>query len=483
MKLSDLLADIPVTSMGDSVPLEIEIETVRSDSREKLEGSLFACIPGTRQDGHEFAKEASGRAAAVLVERDVGLPNQILTPNVREAYARICGNFFGNPGRELSLIAVTGTNGKTSVATIIHRLLNQAGIRAGLISTIQAEYGGKAFPMERTTPDAFPLQRLLAQMRDAGMTAVALEASSHALDQERLGGLWFTVGVFTNLTQDHLDYHRTMEAYYQAKKKLFSRTAFGVLNLDDPFGRRLAEEITIPYAGCTVEGEKAEYAAEGISCGMQGVRFTLVNGPVRCPMEFGIPGVYSVQNALAAIAVCRRMGLSFGRIRAGLREVGSIPGRSELLASERGFQVLCDYAHTPDGLENLLKSVRAVTNGKLTLVFGCGGDRDAGKRPLMGRAAACYADRLILTSDNPRTEDPMEILRQIEAGLPEGTDYRVICDRAEAIRAAVLQAEPGETVILAGKGHERVQILGNRQIAFDERALVRQILRETAPRA
>ena len=177
------------------------------------------------------------------------------------------------------------------------------------------------------------------------------------------------------------------------------------------------------------------------------------------------------------------MGLSFGRIRAGLREVGSIPGRSELLASERGFQVLCDYAHTPDGLENLLKSVRAVTHGRLTLVFGCGGDRDAGKRPLMGRAAACYADRLILTSDNPRTEDPMEILRQIEAGLPEGTDYRVICDRVEAIRAAVLQAEPGETVILAGKGHEQVQILGNRQIAFDERALVRQILRETAPRA
>lgn len=484
MRLTELLEGVEVTSVSPELHLEaVEVCDVQADSHRVRTGCVYACIRGRKADGHGFARLAEDcGAAAVLCDHDIGCARQVITPDTRKAYARMCANLYGNCASALTLAAVTGTNGKTSVATIIKRLLEVAGGNAGLLSTIQAEYraaGGvlRTLPLARTTPDPHDLHRLFADMRENGVAAVAMEASSHALDQERLWGLQFAVGVFTNLTQDHLDYHSDMEDYFQAKKKLFVQSDFAVVNVDDGYGKRLSEELSIPFATCSVRDSSADYFAEEIDCNEDGVRFTLVYGGQRSPVFFGIPGLYSVHNALEAVAACVQLGMPLGTALEGLGRLGPIRGRNELIETGRGFRVLCDYAHTPDGLENILRSTRQYTKGRIVLVFGCGGDRDKTKRPLMGEIAARYADFLVITSDNPRTERPGAIIGDILKGVPKDHKHIAIIERREAIRYALTKAKRGDTVILAGKGHEQYQVLGDKALYFDERRLVEGILR------
>jgi len=483
MLLSELLRGVELVSQPGEALLGREIRDIRTDSHRDPAGCLYVCIPGHTFDGHSFAKAAEARgAAAILCERDTGCKEQILVPDTRRAYALICGNFRGNPGREMTLAAVTGTNGKTSVATLLKRLLEGAGVRAGLLSTIQTEYrraDGSLTVAElpRTTPDPWDLHRLLADMRREGIDAVAMEASSQAIDQKRLWGLRFSAAVFTNLTQDHLDYHTGMEDYYQAKRLLFSQADFAVVNIDDPYGERLCGEIGVPFWSCSAERPEADFFADGIRCGPDGVRFILRHGGETREIFFGIPGRYSVMNALCAAAASMRLGLSLSAAAKGLSASGPIRGRSELIETGRGFRVLCDYAHTPDGLYNLLKSTREYTVGRIVVLFGCGGDRDKTKRAKMGEIAAKFADFLIITSDNPRTEPPGAIIGDILRGVPGDTPHIVLPERRDAIRYALTTARPGDTVILAGKGHERYQVLGDKNVYFDERRLVEGILR------
>ena len=482
MLLSELLSGIELSSISTGLlPGNIPIEGILTDTRNHpggMERQLYVCIRGTKADGHQFAEKAEEMgAAAILCERDTGCRRQILVPDSRKAYALLCANFFGGQYGKMELVAVTGTNGKTSVATTVKRLLTYAGVNTGLISTIQAEYGEQKVELSRTTPDPWELHRLLAGMQESGITAAAMEASSHALDQDRLYGLRFAVGIFTNLTQDHLDYHKDMEEYYQAKRKLFELSEFGVVNVDDEYGRRLASELTIPFVSCSIQNPEADYYAEKIECGETGVRFLLCHDHVKSRVEFGIPGLYSVHNALEAIAACVRLGVSLDTVIAGMKQMGVIRGRNELIETGRPFRVICDYAHTPDGLENILKSTRQYAAGRIVAVFGCGGDRDKGKRPKMGAVAAMYADFLVITSDNPRTENPGAIISGILKGIPPGTRYIVIPERRDAIRYALTTARKGDTIILAGKGHEQYQVLGDKTLYFDERRLVEGILR------
>lgn len=473
MRLSQLLSGIPAASDYT----DVEISDIQTDSRQVSLGSLYVCLKGSKTDGHRFAKMAVEKgAAAILCEQPLQEGNWIAVPDTHEAYGLLCRNFYHNPAQDMTLVAVTGTNGKTSVATIIHRLLLQAGVESGLISTIRAEYGTAVEALERTTPDAKDLYRLLQKMKGEGIRAVCMEASSHALDQKRLAGLHASVAVFTNLTRDHLDYHNNMEEYFRAKRKLFSMTDFAVVNIDDPYGKKLAEGLAVPFATCSIADATADYMASDISCGPEGVRFQLHHDGITSRVEFGIPGLYSVHNALAAIAACHRLGLSLDRILAGLRQIGVIRGRNERIGQVNGFSILCDYAHTPDGLENILKTTRAYVKGRILLVFGCGGDRDKEKRPMMGKVAAEYADKIILTSDNPRTERPNAILADILKGIPPGHEPVVIPDRKDAVRYAIVSARRGDVVLLAGKGHEEYQILADKKLYFDERRLVKGIL-------
>lgn len=476
MLLSELLLGIEAKNSYE----DVEILDVCSNTSEELKGGLFFCIKGENADGHRFVKKAfaKGAVAVVCQESPAECENEniVLVEDTREAYAVACKHFFQNASDTLKLIAVTGTNGKTSVATLVKRLLNEGGLPCGLISTIEAQYNDTALELSRTTPNPYTLHRLFYDMTKSGMKAVSLEASSHALDQKRLSGLEFAVAVFTNLTQDHLDYHKSMLEYYGAKKKLFKMAKNAVVNIDSSYGKELVESLSIPYVTCSVVDPSADFFGKDISCHKEGVSFTLLNEGIACPVKFAIPGIYSVQNALSAIAVCRIMKMPLCTIVDGIAKMEGIRGRSEIIKTNRGFNVICDYAHTPDGLENILKSTREYAKGRIILLFGCGGERDKTKRPIMGSIAASYADFTVITSDNPRNEMPNKIIGDIIKGVPEGTRFIAIADRREAIRYALDIAKPDDTVILAGKGHEQYQVLGDKKLAFDEHRLVGGIL-------
>lgn len=476
MLLSSLLSAIGIYDGFN----DCEITDVTSQSDRLKKGALFVCIKGSRADGHSFAAQAAASgAAAILSEREIDGIDTIVCGDTRAAFSLLCAEFFQNPSKTLRLIAVTGTNGKTSVATIIKRLLINVGISCGLISTIQSEYGNSKIHLARTTPDPYTLHKLFADMTKSGIKAVSMEASSHALEQKRLEGLHFDFAVFTNLTQDHLDYHKNMVEYYSAKKKLFCMADNAVINIDSEYGRRLLSEIDIPAATFSTKDNGADFFADRIEFSADGVKFQLCHREVRVQIRFGIPGIYSVENALAAIAVCVGMGLSLESIAQGLSCMAGISGRSEVIACTNGVTVICDYAHTPDGLRNILCSVRRFVpnKGRLILVFGCGGDRDALKRPIMGSIAAELADFTVVTSDNPRTEPPGRIISEILKGIPRTARYIAIPDRREAARYAISIAKKGDVVLLAGKGHEQYQILGDKELYFDERRLVRGILK------
>ncbi len=464
--------------MGNGAP-EVEISGLAYSSASVSEGALFFCVPGFTADGHDFAPDAVKRGAAALVcERPLGLGvPEVQVDSVRAAMGPVASRFYGDPSHDLQVVGITGTNGKTTTAFLVREVLEAAGIQTGLLGTVKRVVGGVEEPVERTTPEAIDLQADFVRMLAAGDGACAMEVSSHALELGRASGIRFASKVFTNLTQDHLDFHDGMEAYYLAKRRLFHEPGPAVVNIDDPYGRRLADELgdAITYG---VEAEGADYRARDVSFDVAGATFTVDAPDGVLELTTRLPGLFNVQNVLAALAAARTLGVEPEAAARGLAGAGRVPGRFEPVEEGQDFGLLVDYAHTPDSLENVLRAARGITQGRLHVVFGAGGDRDRGKRPLMGEVAARLADRVIVTSDNPRSEDPESIVDQVMEGTTDGDLVEREPDRRRAISRAVHTAEPGDVVVVAGKGHEQGQEFeGGRKEPFDDIAVAREALR------
>jgi UDP-N-acetylmuramoyl-L-alanyl-D-glutamate--2,6-diaminopimelate ligase len=451
------------------------------DARRVTPGALFACVRGARVDGHDFAAEAvASGAAALLVERPLELPvPQLVVADVRAAMAVAADAFFGFPTRELRIAGVTGTNGKTTTAFLLYAILAAAGQRPGLLGTIECRVGGERRAVTRTTPEAIDLQRSFREMLDAGDRSCAMEASSHGAAFKRLLGVRFAALVFTNLTQDHLDLHGTLEAYFDAKRRLFTEPDVdghrppAAVNVGDPYGRRLAEELRALGERPLTFGlaDDADVRADELEVTPAGARFVALG----LPLETRLRGRFNVENVLGAVAAARLLDLPDEAIATGVRHVAGVPGRFEAVDEGQAFTVLVDYAHTPEALANVLAEARALADGRLACVFGCGGDRDRGKRPLMGEVATRLADRVIVTSDNPRSEDPLAIIAEIRPGIGDGAEVEP--DRARAIARALAEAAAGDVVVIAGKGHEQGQEFRDRTIPFDDRDVARDALR------
>jgi UDP-N-acetylmuramoyl-L-alanyl-D-glutamate--2,6-diaminopimelate ligase len=460
--------------MGNGAP-EVEISSLAYSSQSVTPGALFFCVPGFQSDGHDFAPAAVERGAAALVcERPLGLRvPEVVVPDVRAAMGPAAARFYGDPTAELEVVGITGTNGKTTTAFLVRHLLEADGRSCGLLGTVKRVIGGREEEVERTTPEAIDLQATFRRMVDGGDRACAMEVSSHALELGRVDGIRFACRVFTNLTQDHLDFHDTMDAYFEAKRRLFREPGLAIVNVDDEYGRRIAADIDcVTFA---IDRE-ADYRALDVDFDLMGSRFTCrtPSGPLE--LESPLPGLFNVENALAAVAAARSLDVPAAMIAEALPAFGRVPGRFEPVDEGQEFGVLVDYAHTPDSLENVLRAAREVTRGHLHVVFGAGGDRDRGKRPLMGAAARRFADRVLVTSDNPRNEPPEAIIDEVMAGA--GPDAEREVDRRRAIALAVETAEPGDVVVIAGKGHEQGQEFENgRKEPFDDVAVARDALR------
>lgn len=477
MRLYELLKGIDC----DNTKIEnYEIAKVTCDSRAVTPGALFVCIKGQKFDGHSAAGKALEEGAALVVcEHALGFENELVVPNSREAYGRLCGNFYGNPAGKMKLIGITGTNGKTTVTYLVKHVLESAGKRVGLIGTIHNEIGGMDIPATHTTPDPAELHVLFSRMLQAGCEYVVMEVSSHALDQHRLAGCFFDVGVFTNLTQDHLDYHGTMENYYEAKKRLFAMCGTAVINLDDPYGKRLAQEITCKKITFSAESDTADFTAKNIHPSAQGSRFALLGASLIGRVSFCMPGRYSVSNALAAGVAALAAGCSFDEAVAGLCSCKGVTGRTEVLETHTDFTVIRDYAHSPDGLEKVISTVKEFAGGKVVTLFGCAGNRDRTKRRKMGEIVSRLSDFVILTSDNPRDEDPLQIIEDTKPGLLEHkTPHKILPNRYEAIEWALDFVRAGDILLLCGKGHEDYQVLDFGTICFDEKEIVLRMVAE-----
>ena len=448
------------------------------DSRRVEPGFVFVCIEGTAVDGHRFAAAAHDAGAAlVITQRPMGLARELTVPSTRRAWAQLCANWFGNPAEQLHLIGITGTNGKTTMTYMLKAILEKAGHKVGLIGTIQNMVGDRVLPSGHTTPDPYDLQSMLSLMLKEGCTYAVMEVSSHALDQDRVEGCRFDAAVFTNLTQDHLDYHKTMEAYCEAKKRLFTRAQCAVVNADDAWAVPITAGFNGEVYGFSAKGNDAVYQAVNIRTRANGVSFELVQqGTVLGALSLPIPGYFSVYNAAASAVCALSLGVPFDVIQAALDGTCGVKGRAEVVPTDRDFTVVIDYAHTPDGLENICRTLKDCAEGRLVVLFGCGGDRDKTKRPKMAAIAAQFADQLVITSDNPRTEDPQAILQDILVGVPEGCAHTVIENRKEAIAWALQHAQAGDTILLAGKGHETYQILKDGVIHLDEREVIAEVL-------
>jgi UDP-N-acetylmuramoyl-L-alanyl-D-glutamate--2,6-diaminopimelate ligase len=472
----------------------VEIADLVYDSRKVGPGTLFVCVPGEKVDGHEFAHGAvDAGAVALVVERELELDvAQVLVADARAAMAPLAACFYGDPTAELWVAGITGTNGKTTTAFLLREILESAGTRCGLLGTVKQIVGGAEEEVERTTPEAIDLQATFRRMLDGGDGACAMEVSSHALALRRSDAIHFRVALFTNLTQDHLDFHADMEDYFRSKRLLFEMgPATAIVNVDDPYGRRLAAEFDC--LTFSAEGREANLAARDVSLGPDGAQFTVTPGPTGRKVEPGstfrpvggevrvrttLPGHFNVANALGAFAAAMALGVSPEVAAAGLAQATPPPGRFEPVDEGQPFSVLVDYAHTPDSLENVLRAARRLGEGRVISVFGAGGDRDRGKRPQMGRAGAELSDLAIVTSDNPRSEDPGTIVAEILAGIDDRERVEVEVDRRAAIALALSRAEPGDTVVIAGKGHEQGQELENgRKLPFDDREVAREELR------
>ena len=486
----DLVAVLPGAEVTPGArAVAPEVSRVESDSRRVRPGDLFVAFAGAKTDGLEFVPEALSRGAVAVVSdrpapRDTGV-SWIQVESARRAMALLAAELHGHPAEKLVLAAVTGTNGKTSTTTLVEAILARRYGRAGLLATTVYRTPRRAIAAGRTTPEAPLIQELLAELVEDGVPAAAVEVSSHALMLDRVTGCRFDAAVFTNLTRDHLDYHGTMEEYYEAKKRLFPLRkpgAAAIINVDDLYGKRLAGEVAPPVASFSPSGAEAgaDYRAEIIHCDLGGTRFELVHAGGRFAVASPLLGRFQVGNILGAAAAGLRLGVSETDVAAAIAGVANVPGRLERVHAGQPYTILVDYAHTPDALERLLASVREVTDKKIILVFGCGGDRDRGKRAPMGEIAGRRADIAIATSDNPRSEDPAAILDEVEQGLARSgaTKYLKIIERRDAIRAAVELANPGTVVVIAGKGHETSQSIGGKELPFDDRQVAAELARE-----
>jgi UDP-N-acetylmuramoyl-L-alanyl-D-glutamate--2,6-diaminopimelate ligase len=463
------------TVMGEG-PADVEVSGLAYDSRQAAPGTLFFCVSGFERDGHEFAPQAVERgAAALVVQRPLalGVP-ELVVDDVRAAMAPAAARFHGDPTARLRVTGITGTNGKTTTAWLVRHLLEWAGTQTGLLGTVSSVIGGREEPVVRTTPEAIDLQATFAGMLAAGDAACAMEVSSHALDLHRADAIHWAVAVFTNLTQDHLDFHGTMEEYFQAKRRLFAaRPGAAVVNVDDEYGRRLADEF--PAAVTFGLRGDAGWRAIDLHSDLHGSRYRVLAPGGEAELRSPLPGRFNVYNALGALAAVDALGVGLAESAAALERFRAVPGRFEPVQEGQDFAVLVDYAHTPDSLENVLASARELTKGRVIVVFGAGGDRDRTKRPLMGEIAVRLADVVVVTSDNPRSEDPEAIIGDIVSGA--GGEVEVLVDRREAIGRAVELASPGDVVVVAGKGHEQGQEFeGGRKVPFDDVSVVREAL-------
>ena len=446
-KLIEGLADINIPDR--------EISSVTDNTKKVRKDCIFVCVKGGSFDGHDAAAEMLEKGAAVIVaERDLGLGNkQIITDNSRKFYGELCAAWFDHPEKKLKIIGVTGTNGKTTISNVIKNIFMKNGIKTGLIGTICNEIGDETVHTDNTTPMAFDYMCLLDKMVKAGCKYAVMEVSSFGLVQHRIGPTHFDMGIFTNLTQDHLDYHKTMENYYQAKKMMFDECDYALINTDDEYGRRIFSEISCKKERYGISSE-ADYYADAIKIKSDGTSFWYCYNGKSQLVNMKMTGMFNVSNVTAAISVCLKAGLPIEDILKAVSEYNGVKGRCEIIPTGRDFTVICDYAHTPDAVENILKSVREYTEGRLICLFGCGGNRDAKKRPLMAKAAAKFADRLIITSDNPRDEIPEAIIDDILAGLKDSEiPFDVVVDRTKAIHHSLKIAEKGDIIVLAGKGH------------------------------
>lgn len=475
MKLSELLNGIDYKGAFT----DADIYDITDDDRRVKKNSVFVCIKGLRFDGHSRAVEAAAKgAAAIISEKETGAPNEIIVKNSRSAYSLMCENFFEKPSEKLKVIGVTGTNGKTSTTFILSDILNSLGKKCGLIGTVKNFDGKKYYESHLTTPDPIELSKLFFDMVKNGCEYCVMEVSSQALDQRRLEGVGFELAVFTNLTEDHLDYHKNFDNYLNAKRILFTQAKNALVNADDRYSEKLVNGIEFfklkKYA---VDNKTADFVAENLVYEAASVRYEMIydNELGRC--SFAAPGKFSVYNSLAAVSAALMLGFSFDKIQEALIEAKGVKGRAEVVDIGTDYTVLIDYAHTPDGLENILNAVKQNATGRIITVFGCGGDRDRTKRPLMGEAVGNITDVAIITSDNPRTENPDKIVEDIIPGMSNTkAQYKVIVNRTEAIKYALGIAKKDDVVILAGKGHEDYQIIGTEKIHYDEREIIRDII-------
>jgi len=475
-------------------PQTAEVCHITADSRTVQEGSLFICLVGATVDGHSFVEKAvQDGAVAVVVSKPVAVPDHvavIYVEDTRQALQAAVPFFYDYPASKMRMIGVTGTNGKTTTTHIIAHLLRSQGYTVGVIGTVHILIDDQSYPIHNTTPDVADLQQILQQMVDAGVTHCIMEVSSHALALGRTAGVEYDTAVFTNLTQDHLDFHKTFDNYLAAKAKLFKQVSASyqvkegkgaVINVDDAYGQAIVDVTTSPMITYSTEG-KGSMNASDLTVTAKSSQFTLNYDGQSYPISTKIAGMFNVYNTLAAVGATLYEGLSMEEIVKGLATFTAVPGRFELIEEGQDFAVVVDYAHTPDGLENILQTAKKIVENHILVVFGCGGDRDATKRPIMGRIAAQFGDRVFVTSDNPRTEDPVQIVKDVEVGVREGlhddVTYEVIVDRREAIHKAIAEATTGDVVIIAGKGHEDYQILKDETIHFDDREVAREALKE-----
>lgn len=459
---------------------ECDIISITDDTRKVEKGCLFFCIKGEKFDGHTVANDMLKKGAvAVVCEYDLGLGNrQIITENSRWLYGKACSAWFGHPERKIKMIGVTGTNGKTTTTNVIKHILMCSGYKTGLIGTIQNEIGDEVFHTNNTTPFAFDFMSLIDKMVKSGCEYVVMEVSSFGLVQNRIGSSYFDVALFTNLTQDHLDYHKDMEDYYQAKKILFDVCNIAICNIDDSYGERLFNEIDCNKYSMSVKSE-TDFYADNIKIRANGSEFDLVHNGEIYNVKTNMTGLFNISNVLGAIAVCITEGIPVDKIISAIENYSGVKGRCEIIPTGKDFTVICDYAHTPDAVENVLKTLKPYAENRLICLFGCGGNRDSAKRPKMAIASLKYADKIIVTSDNPRDENPDKIIQEIITGFKDSNvSYDVVTDRRKAIYHALKIAEKGDIIVLAGKGHEDYQILeNNKHIHFDEREVVAEGLK------
>ncbi|MBI3582353.1 MAG: UDP-N-acetylmuramoyl-L-alanyl-D-glutamate--2,6-diaminopimelate ligase [Nitrospinae bacterium] len=502
MKIQEIFKEVDLINVNGS--MEREISSVYYDSRKVDKGSLFVAIKGLKSDGHNYLGEAIKRGAkAVVVENGLlvgDFKSKIRNPkseityitvrDSRKALALISANFYGHPSREMSVIGITGTNGKTTISYLINSILKVNGFKTGLIGTIDYRFDGEIIPSSHTTPESLDLQQLFKRIAVSGGKYCVMEVSSHSLELDRVYGTRFETGVFTNLTQDHLDFHGNLEKYFFAKARLFKEYGLKkvVINIDDPYGRRLIKDIKAERALTYGIKEDADVKADDINISINGLKFT-ANTPIgKLNVESRLLGMHNVYNILASVSTAILEGLSGESIIKGIVLLETVPGRLEGINEGQDFTVLVDYAHTDDALKNVLKAAREIPHNRITIVFGCGGDRDRGKRPLMGKAAVKYSDFAIITSDNPRSEEPLKIIEEIEKGIKQWSvvsgqwsvddRYIKISDRKEAIEYAINNASKGDIVIIAGKGHEDYQIFKDKKIHFDDREVAREAIRK-----